>query len=290
MDFNDAQRGEWITTKWLATAGLTVHVEAPSCGFVKMINGLRAARVFDTSNPGTTSNGDPDLGSPNQGCQYYQGDPWFFKPNVVGTPWPGIGLGGDPRTQPVQEYWNCVPQGMVLIVDENGDGPGINPDDAACGGTIVFTINDPSFITTLGIIDVDDNGIPVQVIAKDAAGQNHTHLSPNNVGNNGLYKMTLNIPNVVEVRVRFPGSGAVSYLNYEYCPGVTIEQAPTKQPTKSPTKAPTKVSEHAVSSIDHFFSKPKHHTLTVLSSNSLRLPQKRQRKLLPKLPRKRPRK
>jgi hypothetical protein len=210
MDFEDSVRGEWITTKWLATDGLTIHVNS-TCGYQHFQNNLQAARIFDTSNPGLEPEGDPDLGSPNAGCQFA---PYNFGPNELGT-WPGTGWGGDPRFQTNPNYWNCVPQGKVLIVDENG---ATTPDDALCGGTIYFDIDTPSLVTSLGILDVKNGyGLPVEVSVTDSNNAVATFFTPY-VGDNGFYDMVINVPNAVQVQVRFPNLGAISYLKYLYCP------------------------------------------------------------------------
>lgn len=98
VDFDDLTRGEYVSNQY-ATYGLILSATG-GYGVVP--------RAFDTSKPGTAEDGDPDLGSPHILC------------NPSG---PGIGSGGRPGS-PGE---NCVPQGNVLIIEE--DGVGDNPDD-----------------------------------------------------------------------------------------------------------------------------------------------------------------
>jgi hypothetical protein len=97
--------------------------------------------VFDTASPGTNNdNGDPDLGSSNQGC----------------TPaGPGIGNGGNPLIGTNPDGFNCQAQGKSLIIQEYDNQ---YPDDAWCGGTISFDFySAPAWIDEVGLLDVDTN-------------------------------------------------------------------------------------------------------------------------------------
>lgn len=90
--------------------------------------------VFDTLHPtGSTgqtlctgSDGDSDLGSPNNMC-------------------PGGGPGEGEGGQPDSGYENCVPQGNVLVIQESNKAC---PDDTADGGWITFEFTLPADIDT----------------------------------------------------------------------------------------------------------------------------------------------
>jgi len=82
--------GKYVEKEW-AAYGLTLSATG---GF------LDFPRLFDTSDIGNPNFGDADLGSPNERC----------------TPsGPGVGEGGEPG-EPGE---NCVPQGNVLIIQED---------------------------------------------------------------------------------------------------------------------------------------------------------------------------
>ncbi len=119
---------EWA--EWGITASFTVN--APSTG---------PLMIFDSANP---TGGDVDLGSPNETCA---------------PPGPGIGTEGEVG-QPGE---NCFPQRNLLIISEDGDGS--DPDDAADGGTIVFSFADELEIDALSFLDSENNQDSVEVLA-----------------------------------------------------------------------------------------------------------------------------
>jgi hypothetical protein len=141
LDFNNAVKGEYVKDKWALSNGIIISAKKDAdCSTTLGYTPWGAARVFDTADPGTNNdNGDPDLGSPNVGC------------NPSG---PGVGDGGNPLINTNNpNAWNCVPQNKSLIVQETNKTA---PDDASCGGTITFDFYDaPAFINEVGILDVD---------------------------------------------------------------------------------------------------------------------------------------
>jgi hypothetical protein len=82
---------------------------------------LDRPRVFDTSNPGVTEYGDPDLGSPYELCS----------PSGTGT-----GVGGQPKDGD-KSGENCFPLGNAMTIQEVNDNLAI-PDDNMDGGSIEF--------------------------------------------------------------------------------------------------------------------------------------------------------
>lgn len=132
LDFEELREGEYITNQLLDKYGISVEAYSDNGGYTP--NG--AARVFNTSHPGTDSDGDADLGSPNKDCP---------------GGGPGEGSGGAPSSM----YSNCVPLGNVLIVQEENK---VQPDDNGRGGTLKFLFASPTEVATIAILDIDDNG------------------------------------------------------------------------------------------------------------------------------------
>jgi hypothetical protein len=142
LDFDDAIKGEYVRNKWATSHGVIISaIKDIDCDIAVGYTPWGAARVFDTATPGTNNdNGDPDLGSPNQGCN---------------PPGPGVGNGGNPSIGTDPNAFNCAPQGKSLIVQEYNNK---YPDDAWCGGTITFDFyHSPAFIGEVGLLDVDSN-------------------------------------------------------------------------------------------------------------------------------------
>ena len=130
LDFDGLTRGEYVTDNLRAEFGVVIRAEPKgSKGYAPG----GAARVFDTANPGG-SDGDPDLGSPNENCE---------------GGGPGVGLGGGPDAP----FPNCDPLGNVLIIQESDKE---TPDDSATGGTIVFDFMLPVAVEEISIMDIDD--------------------------------------------------------------------------------------------------------------------------------------
>jgi hypothetical protein len=143
LNFDNAVKGEYVRNKWATSHGVIITAKKDTdCDTTVGYTPWGAARVFDTASPGTNNdNGDPDLGSPNQGCV---------------PAGPGIGNGGNPTiagTNP--NGYNCSPQGKSLIIQEYNNQ---YPDDVWCGGTITFDFySAPAWIDEVGLLDVDTN-------------------------------------------------------------------------------------------------------------------------------------
>jgi hypothetical protein len=131
LDFSTLYPGEYVTGQLEDTFGVTI--KARSQGGNGYTPG-KAARVFDTNNPGDGRNGigDPDLGSPNESCGG-----------------PGEGYGSEMGSQ----YENCVPLNNVLVIQDQ-DQP--QWGDFCGGGSIDFMFTDKVFIKELAILDIDD--------------------------------------------------------------------------------------------------------------------------------------
>ncbi|MEM7126524.1 MAG: SdrD B-like domain-containing protein [Chloroflexota bacterium] len=164
------------------------------------------AMIFDTSEPGKESTGgDDDLGSPNKECE----------PKDKG---PGNGSGGEPNT-PGE---NCVAQENVLIIPENqlDEIPAPVPDDAANGGTITFSFGEPVQVTTIGILDFDEDelGINYYDATNAPIGQTVTTTVEGH-GENSYLEIKVNDAidaerrdETTKVEIILPGSGAIAHI------------------------------------------------------------------------------
>ncbi|WP_353931014.1 SdrD B-like domain-containing protein [Okeanomitos corallinicola TIOX110] len=105
---------------------------------------------------------------------------------------------------------NTTAQGNILIISEDGDSS--DPDDNAGGGTIIFTFDNAVNINSLSFVDIEENG--GKVYTTDANGnETITHIP--GVGDNSFQTLTINDTDVVELKVKFTGSGSVSSLDFD---------------------------------------------------------------------------
>lgn len=145
------------------------------------------AMIFDSSAP---TGGDHDLGAPN-----------------VDFGGPGVGSGGGSG----QAGENSAPLGNVLIVSEDNDAS--DPDDRGQGGTLAFTFDQPVFLSSLDLLDIDSNEAST-ITAFD--GANHLigeqQLLP--LGDNSLQSLAMPLSGVRRLEVRLAKSGAVSAITF----------------------------------------------------------------------------
>lgn len=141
------------------------------------------AMLFDSENP---TGGDSDLGSPN-------GD--------FGGP--GHGAGGK-RGTPGE---NSQPQGMVIIISEDGDQD--DPDDNASGGDLIFEFEFDASVNTMSFLDVDDAPKNPTVKLYDRDGAEFWSEAVPALGDNSFVLLDVNQTGVAKIVVSFPGSGSV---------------------------------------------------------------------------------
>ncbi len=179
-------KGQIIDDEW-AKFGVTVTTDNPI---------VNPAMIFYSGSP---TGGDYDLGTPNE--------------DFGG---PGIGSGGSAGAPGA----NTAALGNVLIISEDGDQT--DPDDDASGGTLIFTFAHPVRIDQIGILDIDE-GMAGKIRAFDAGGAmiGSTAMA-NNLGNNSVQTVTLGVAGVSRLEVLFPGSGAVT--NIEFCVDCQVVQ------------------------------------------------------------------
>ena len=199
-------KGDYVQNEWLEAALFTIHAESTLLGYTPG----GKARIFDTGNPGQTQlTGDPDLGSPHRLC-------------------PGGGPGRGKGGQPSQPGANCIPQGNVLIIQEEDK---IYPDDNRGGGTICFDFVKPIGFETIGLMDFPANRNDILAV-KQANGR-ITPIQVVGAGNGGVFSMDVELNDVVQVCLYLAGEGAITNL------GICLDQAPSSSPTNIPSQSPS---------------------------------------------------
>ena len=134
-DGSSLESGEFIEDQYSAY-GITISASG---------EGKASLRLFDTGS--INLNGDEDLGSPNEMC------------DNLGS---GVGAGGEPG----ERGENCVPQGNVLIIQEEDEE---SPNDREDGGMIIFDFQPNVEVFEIGLMDIEGNDSSVTV----------SHLNPN---------------------------------------------------------------------------------------------------------------
>lgn len=180
--------GAYVSGDWAEAYGLTVFANASGNGFTP--DGK--ARIFDSSNPGTEEDGDPDLGTPNELC---------------GQGGPGQGEGGREGAS----GQNCVARGNILIIQESNK---TTPDDSLSGGSITFLFETPvQRSISLGLLDIEDNNTFIEVETEEASGPIRVDVVGE--GNNAFQSVALDFSTVRRVTVHFSTSGAVT--DFKFC-------------------------------------------------------------------------
>lgn len=141
------------------------------------------AMLFDSENP---TGGDTDLGSPHK--------------DFGG---PGVGSGG--RAGLPGE--NSQPQGMVIIISEDGDSN--DPDDRAKGGELIFEFEYDAHVSVLSFLDVDEAPKNPTVRLYDRDGNEFWNDKAPALGDNSYVEMPVDQTGVAKLVVDFPGSGSV---------------------------------------------------------------------------------
>lgn len=180
---NTLSSGDIITNQLRAAYGIDVRAINP----YNNSNQADLAMIFDSSNP---TGGDVDLGTPNS----------FFNNG------PGQGSGGVPS--------NNQPLGNLLIISE--DGSQSDPDDEADGGELRLDFAVATYVSTMTLVDLDNNGNRIKVFYNN--GQVRTIQLPNR-GDNSVHVETINQTNVNQIRLILCGSGALAGM--EFCDAVT---------------------------------------------------------------------
>ena len=204
--------GEFIGDQYFAPYGI----------LISSIGGSETLpRLFDTGS--IDLNGDEDLGSPNEMC------------DNLGS---GVGAGGEPG-EPGE---NCVPQGNVLIIQEDDEE---EPNDREGGGMIIFDFLPGVKVIEIGLMDIEGNDSSITVSHLNPSDRERVReVEISGLGDNSVQTVPINRENVFQLKVNLAGSGAVTSLAIcikadDAVPTQTPSALATANPTNRPTVAPT---------------------------------------------------
>ena len=171
---------------------ITNQLASQGVSSVTATGGINQAWIYNSASP---SVGDLDLGTANS---LYGG--------------PGIGAGGAS---------NNVALGNLIVIQESNNGIA---NDCSTGGNLYFNFASARRMVSIKLVDIEEAGGYVRLTK--ANGTNTTIAIPT-TGNNGVVNLNLNnTANVVQVRVRLIGSGAVAGMETK----VTITNPPVLTP------------------------------------------------------------
>jgi hypothetical protein len=102
-------------------------------------------------------------------------------------------------------------QGNILIISEDNDAS--DPDDEAHGGTITFEFDEVSDVTSLTVLDVEEEGGAVDLY--DIEGELINSVAIPAAGDNSSQELEINTGGVATMEVTLSGSGAVDDLCFE---------------------------------------------------------------------------
>ena len=198
-DFNTLTAGVPLTD-----ASQTLALEADCLLSVSVSDTVdnNVLNIFDSSNILSDNNkNDPDLGTPNRAC-------------------PGGGPGKGTGGKPDAAFPNCEPEGNLLIIQNESIDPS-EPNDSAYGGCILFEFVQPVTLLDFGVMDIDE-AMNVETTLTDASGDVFSFPSPENIGDNGHWKVATTMDlstfaDVVSMKVCLPGSGAISFIDVSTC-------------------------------------------------------------------------
>ena len=179
-------------------------------------------RLFDSS--AALPSDDLDLGSPNEKCEE--------------NPGPGVGIGGEPG-EPGE---NCIPQGNVLIIQEDDEE---EPNDREGGGMIIFEFQPNVEVFEIGLMDIEGNDSSITVSHLNPSDRERVReVEISGLGDNSVQSVPINRENVFQLKVNLAGSGAVTSLTIcikadDAVPTQTPSALATANPTNRPTVAPT---------------------------------------------------
>lgn len=99
-------------------------------------------------------------------------------------------------------------QGNILIISEDNDAS--DPDDEAHGGTMTFEFDEISDVTSLTLLDIEEEGGAVDLYDIDGALINSVAIPA--AGDNSTQELAINTTGVATMEVTLAGSGAVDDL------------------------------------------------------------------------------
>lgn len=108
-------------------------------------------------------------------------------------------------------------KGQVIIISEDNDSS--DADDNARGGTITIDFDNPSDVTSLELLDIEENGGTISVF--DINGDLIKTVSIPGSTNNSAQTINIDAEGVASMEVNLVGSGAINDLCFE--PGVIVD-------------------------------------------------------------------
>lgn len=100
--------------------------------------------------------------------------------------------------------------GNVLIISEDGDS--FDPDDAAEGGTISVEFDDLATITSVGLLDIEEEGGLLTFFGADDSVIDTIDIEA--LSNNSIQDIAVNLSDVARMDVLLPGSGAIAGIDF----------------------------------------------------------------------------
>lgn len=100
--------------------------------------------------------------------------------------------------------------GNVLIISEDGDSN--DPDDKATGGTISIEFAQLAEVTSIGLLDIDEEGSFLDFFDQDA--QLIKTVAISHLDDNSFQELNLNITDVARMDINLAASGAVTGLSF----------------------------------------------------------------------------
>lgn len=105
---------------------------------------------------------------------------------------------------------NVMAQGNILILSEDGNPN--DPDDNVSGGDIILTFDQPVFIRSVGLLDIDSYNNKVKVY--DANNNLVASIPVTNLGDNSFQTIQVNQAAVAKLVVDLSNSGAVTAVDF----------------------------------------------------------------------------
>ena len=100
--------------------------------------------------------------------------------------------------------------GNVLIISEDGDST--DPDDNAAGGTISIKFDQLARITSVGLLDIDEEGSSIAFFDDDSNLLEAVEIE--NLGDNSFQELAFDITDVSRMEVHLAGSGALTGFDF----------------------------------------------------------------------------
>lgn len=222
--------GQYVQDEWLSAYGMSIIAEgAGGSGFTPD----QQARLFDSSNPVN----DTDLGSPNNGCS---------------GGGPGVS-DGNAEVQSSAVQTNCDNQNLILIIQMSNT---TTPNDNRDGGMITFVFDPPLYqFTSMDVMDLETNGNQVLVHEQGALSPNAFQIRGR--GDNTIVTAKSTAKFVTNVTLDLVSSGAITELNFIYCPDGNPEPTSRSSVIESPlAKSGTPSSDDCEVTENHFLDAP----------------------------------